>query len=216
MILFYAQTSPYVKKVLSVAIEVGLGTEIECVDVDTSVETPALRQANPLSRIPTLVDGDVAVYDSPVICDYLCRKAGNVSLRPQDPDAQLRDARLQALADGVMDSTRAVRQERMRSPEKQVASVIERQVLAVSHALDVLDAEAAALDGVVTIGTLAAGSALDYVDFRLGDLNWRDTRPALAAWYAAFTQRPSMQHTALRDAQTGPAAFLAWRAAQGK
>jgi glutathione S-transferase len=31
-----------------------------------------------------------------------------------------------------------------------------------------------------------------YLDFRFGDLSWRDGHPRLAAWHAAFDARPSV------------------------
>ena len=34
-----------------------------------------------------------------------------------------------------------------------------------------------------TIGEITVGCALGYLDFRLPDLDWRGTRPKLAAWY---------------------------------
>jgi len=39
------------------------------------------------------------------------------------------------------------------------------------------------------------GCALSYLDFRHGDRNWRAGRPALAAWYGAFSARDSMAQT---------------------
>ena len=45
------------------------------------------------------------------------------------------------------------------------------------------------------IGQIATGCALAYLDFRLGTRDWRGDRPALAGWFAEFTQRPSMQAT---------------------
>jgi glutathione S-transferase len=36
----------------------------------------------------------------------------------------------------------------------------------------------------------------DYLDLRGGAGVWRDTRPALAAWYARFSERPSRQASA--------------------
>ena len=43
------------------------------------------------------------------------------------------------------------------------------------------------------IGTIAVGCALWYMDVRFADLGWRDRSPRVASWYAAFSQRPSMQ-----------------------
>jgi len=49
-------------------------------------------------------------------------------------------------------------------------------------------------DGL-TIGHVAIGCALGYLDFRFAADQWRQGRPKLAAWYEAFAQRPSMVAT---------------------
>ena len=65
----------------------------------------------------------------------------------------------------------------------------------VASALDMLEKEAADLDGPITIGQIAVGCALGYMDFRFADDNWRGSRPKLAKWYEGFSARPSMQAT---------------------
>ena len=45
------------------------------------------------------------------------------------------------------------------------------------------------------VATVAAACALGYLDFRFPDLNWRQDNPKLAAWYATFSERPSMKQT---------------------
>ena len=52
------------------------------------------------------------------------------------------------------------------------------------------------LSGPIEIGQIAVGCALGYLDFRHGARNWRDGRPALAAWYETFSAHPSMIATA--------------------
>jgi glutathione S-transferase len=42
---------------------------------------------------------------------------------------------------------------------------------------------------------MALAAALGYVDFRLSAQNWRTSRPLLAAWVDAFSQRTSVQAT---------------------
>ena len=74
-----------------------------------------------------------------------------------------------------------------------------RQEGKITRALDRLESEAAAMGDTVDLSTIAVGAALGYVDFRLGHLNWRDGRPALAAWYEAFAKRPSMAGTVPSD-----------------
>ncbi len=45
----------------------------------------------------------------------------------------------------------------------------------------------------MTLGCIAVGCALAYLDFRFAADDWRSGRPALAAWFEGFSQRPSMQ-----------------------
>ena len=74
--------------------------------------------------------------------------------------------------------------------------VIDGQWLKISRALDAIEARwMAHLAGPLCMGQIAVGCALGYLDFRHADRNWRSERPALAAWYATFAQRPSMTAT---------------------
>ena len=59
-----------------------------------------------------------------------------------------------------------------------------------------LDDEAQALiDTPLTIGQIAIGCALGYLDYRFEALHWRSDAPRLAAWYAMLARRPSWQAT---------------------
>ena len=51
------------------------------------------------------------------------------------------------------------------------------------------------LSGPLTIGQVGMGCALEYLDLRHSDRDWRSDVPALAAWQAEFSERPSMQAT---------------------
>ena len=70
---------------------------------------------------------------------------------------------------------------------------IDRHTAAMEAALDAL--ERVKFSESPTIGEIAAGVALGYVDFRFKDLDWRATRPKLSAWYGKFSQYPAMQAT---------------------
>ena len=82
-----------------------------------------------------------------------------------------------------------------RTPEQRSQRWVDRQALAITSALDRLEAEADELGEPPTIGEIAAACALGYRDFRFADVDWRTTRPRLAAWYEAFRKRPSMRQT---------------------
>jgi hypothetical protein len=52
--------------------------------------------------------------------------------------------------------------------------------------------------GEVTAGAIAIGAAASYMDFRHGDLDWRENHPKLAQWFTSFSARPAMQETRLQ------------------
>src|SRR5262249_11468254 len=45
---------------------------------------PEYLAVNPMGRVPTLVDGDLTLWESNAICTYLCDKQGETSLYPRD------------------------------------------------------------------------------------------------------------------------------------
>ena len=76
---------------------------------------------------------------------------------------------------------------------------MERQRSVVVRALNALEDEIEALLGDITIGQIAVGCALAYLDFRYVDEDWRLDRPLLAEWFEVFDQRPSMTATIPKD-----------------
>lgn len=197
MKLYHSPTSPYVRKVLMTAIELGLRERIELVPVHNSPVEPsaALNQTNPIGKIPALItDEGVEFYDSPVICEYLDSLQG-ARLFPVSGPARWDVLRQQALADGIMDAAVLVRYETwLRPAELRWDDWTEGQTSKIERALDVLEGQVVGLAGL-TIGTISIACALGYLDLRLGHLVWRDRRPQLSSWLADFAQRPSFQST---------------------
>lgn len=79
-------TSSNVMKVLWAAAELGL--EYERVDAGMAfgvVDTPEYRAMNPNGRVPTLVDGDLTLWESNAIVRYLAAKHDAGGLWPTDP-----------------------------------------------------------------------------------------------------------------------------------
>ncbi len=103
----------------------------------------------------------------------------------------------QSLADGMTDAALLERYETtLRPPALMWPEWRDGQHDKVVKSLDRLERTAADLAERVDIGTISIGCALGYLDFRFADLGWRDARPRLAAWYAAFAKRPAMAATA--------------------
>jgi glutathione S-transferase len=105
MKLHWSPRSPYVRKVMIVAHELGLADRIETVRTVVGGMTPhlALMRDNPLGKIPTLVlEDDTVLYDSPVICEYLDTLHDGPKLFPPWPK-RLTALRRLALGDGMLD-----------------------------------------------------------------------------------------------------------------
>jgi glutathione S-transferase len=197
MTLHWSPRSPYVRKVMIAAREMGLQDRLRTVRTVVGGTTPhrGLMQINPLGKIPTmeLEDGTV-LYDSPVVCEYLDTLHDGPKLFPVAwPERGVALRRL-ALGDGMLDAALPWLGERFRPPEKQSQPHMDLWRAKLVACVDALEQEAGALgEGPLTIGHLAIGVALAYLDFRFDELHWRDGRPRLAEWHTTFNARESVQ-----------------------
>ncbi len=196
MKLYSNPASPFARKCRVIAHE--LSIKLEEIDV-AARDDESLRKLNPLKKIPILIlDDGSAIFDSAVICEYLNEFAGGKFFpgmsvwRPTS--GRWRAQSLQALCDGIMEAAVACRYELIQPEERRNPDFIARYLATVKAGLDAL--ERVKFAEVPTIAEIAAGCALGYLDFRYGDLKWRDTHPKLAEWFAKFSQHPSMRATA--------------------
>jgi glutathione S-transferase len=200
MKLHYSLASPFVRKVMAVAIETGLDGRLERAQLTTTPVKPDadLIRDNPLGKIPCLVTDEGAVlYDSRVICEYLDTLHDGAKMFPGAGPGRWTALRRQAEGDGIMDAAVLARYETFVRPEEhRWDEWLEGQRQKFRRALDALEAEAGDFGNTVDIGTITTGCALGYLDFRYGDEDWRATRPKLAAWFEWFGKRPSMVRTA--------------------
>jgi len=199
MKLYFSPTSPYVRKVMIAAHELGIADKIELLG---SAAHPINRDKtiiaqNPLGQVPTLITDDgTVIADSRVICSYLNDLAKG-SVLPADPKARLRAEIDQALADGILGALLILRYETVVRPEPMrwadwIAGQWDKVATTLSHF------EANLPGGRVDIGVITLASALSYIDLRFPEHDWRGKYPGLAGWYATFEQRPSMQATELK------------------
>jgi glutathione S-transferase len=199
MKLHWSPRSPFVRKVMIVAHEAGLADRIECVRTvaATTKANDELMADNPLSKLPTLVlDDGTAIYDSPVICEYFDRQHGGLKLFPEPFAERLVALRRQALGDGMLDFLLLWRNELSRPAEHQSRVHLETYAVRRRATLATLEKEAPALAAsAFSIGHIATGCALLYLDFRFPGDDWRAGHPKLAAWAATFSARPSVRAT---------------------
>jgi len=193
--------SPFVRMTIVTAHEVGLGARVEHIVENTNPAqvNPRLARLSPVGKIPILeTDHGHGLYDSRVIIEYLCHTAGNSTLIPDDGVKRFRVLTLQALGQGMADAAVAYRYETAARPKGlQWQDWMDRTLTRINAGLD--DVEANWMDSLaeVNAGAIAVGVTLSYVDFRMGDFGWRNTRPKLASWHEGFSKRDSMVKTAL-------------------
>jgi glutathione S-transferase len=192
MKLAYSPNSPYVRKCHVCAIRRGIDDRIELWTIPTA--DPALAAVNPLSKVPTLITDDgMALYDSPVICEYLDSIGDAPRLIPPPGPARWRALTLAALGDGILDATQPRRREVALPQDEGRQAYIAQQQGKVARALDVLENER--LGMLETIGDVAVACALGYLDFRYPHEPWRPGHPKLEAWYAKVAAMPAMART---------------------
>lgn len=200
MKLHWSPKSPYVRKVMVCAHELGMLPRLELVRSVAAMlkPNPAIMADNPLSKIPTLVREDGStLFDSVVICEYLNDLAGG-TLFPAQGEARWQALRWHAFGDGLLDTLILWRNERER--EQPLKALLDAFELKARACLKLLDEEAQALDRApFSIGSLTIGCALGYLDYRFASFGWRDQAPRLAAWYATLCERPSFKSTEAVD-----------------
>lgn len=196
LVLRSSPASPFGRKVKMAAIELGLMDRIEIVVADTNDPNEALREQNPLGKIPTLVlDDGTTLFDSRVIVDYLDHLSGGGKLVPNG-EARFAQLRLQALADGIADAALLkVYEGRFRPEAEHNASWVAHQDGKVARGLASLETKPPHFEDRPRIGEIALACALGYLDLRFAG-SWRAAYPALVAWLDDFAARvPAFETT---------------------
>ena len=198
MKLYQMPASPYVRKVLITAIELGLEGRIEQIaakphPIRRNMELVAL---NPLGQIPTLrLDDGETLSDSRVICEYFAAQVPGQTLFPEGP------RRWQALAeqsncDGLLAACLSIRYERSTRPEElQSADWVGGQMLRIEAVLDLLETRWQTPPDGFDIGHVSVACVLGYLAFRFPEIEIAPRWPALARWGASVSARPSVLAT---------------------
>ena len=195
MKLYHSPTSPFVRKVMACAIMHGLDAQITLVPTNAHVSPDELTADNPLSRVPCLVTDDgFALYDSPVICEYLDEISQDIPMLPPKGALRWRALKLQALGDGMMDAAVGRLLESRKPADAARETYIARQKGIVARCLDHLEADVPSAHP--DLGTLTIACALGYLDLRFADDAWRDGHAKLAAWFERISELPALSRTA--------------------
>lgn len=197
MKIFYSSASPFVRKTMIVAEELGINDRIERLPAAAS---PVKRDTNilpynPLAQVPTFfTDDEQVLFDSKVICEYLnTTYKGNLFGNEQTRWKMLTD---HAAADGIIAAALLVRYELLARPQQlQWQEWLDGQTDKITTTLQYFEDKAKELEDRIDIVTITLACAVDYLDFRLPDYNWQGRFPTLKTWYEKFSVRPSIATT---------------------
>jgi glutathione S-transferase len=195
--------SPYVRKVL-VCLELkGIAYEVD--HIVPFFGDDRFSKLSPLRRIPVLVDGDLVLTDSSVICEYLEDLKPEPALYPKDVRDRARARWLEEFADTRMGDVfiwRYFNQIAIRPSvwgEKGDKALVEKTLTEdIPAALEYLEAQAPAEGfrfGAVSIADIAPACFLRtaaFVRFQVDAVRW----PRTAGWMGRTLATPSFKKLA--------------------
>jgi len=190
MKLLYTKRSPYARKVRVIALEKNI--PLELVDEDLQKKSQRLLDANPLGKVPTLIlDNGTAIFDSPVICQYLDNLNDKAVMVPREALERIEVLKWEAFADDLMAAAINLYMEHLRHPNdfhKEFTATLEKNILSaygyIGKNLDQLKS--------FNLASIAVASAIGYAHFRLPHLK---VRGSLSQWFEEISKRPSVAQT---------------------
>ncbi|EJU03788.1 glutathione S-transferase [Dacryopinax primogenitus] len=198
--LYYSPNSPFARKVLIVARELGLYSQLQLqlVAPNPTVRVPELHVHNPLAQVPTLVTPDHGViFDSGVIVQYLDVLAGGGKILPPSGDLKRYEAlTYDHLCNGTLGAMLLVRYESaVRTLEQHSEPWVTGQLSKAQRGIQRLsELHLPDISGpVLSLQAVDLLVVVWYLDRRFGHLNWREWEGAkvLAEWYEHAEKRQS-------------------------
>jgi glutathione S-transferase len=198
MILYSGPLSLFTGKVRIALDEKGIDYELESVPFSRAGYTPKhpkVLELNPKQQVPVLVDGDVVVYDSTIILEYLEETHPTPALYPREPGRRGRCRVMEAAADEIFfPSVWELIREVFYKPDGQG-----RDVVAVAAAKTAIAAHYDGLERRLGAQAYLCGDVsvadIGYFMFitsaaSLGQ-GLTETHPGLQAWYGRVLARPA-------------------------
>ena len=202
MLLYSAPLSLFARKVEIALGEKGLAYDRVLVPFTQtkgySPKHPAVLAANPKAQVPVLVDGDLTLYDSTVILEYLEDAYPEPALYPRDPTERARCRLLELEADEVllapvralMFRTEPPGPDASRRQQQEIEAGKAEALIGANHQM--LDNKLAGRDflrGMFTVADIATFMIVHYA-LRLGDPNL-PRASNLGRWYERLAKRPA-------------------------
>lgn len=197
MKLLLNKTSPYARMVRIVMLEKGLADRVELCWCDPWIDDEQLLAENPVGRIPTLVsDPGVPLTESLLIAHYLNDQDEGENLLPEARKEQV--LQLAGLGLGLMDAAfSTVISRKYLNDEANDSVLSQRRLNAIERTLESLQSsmDRYSPPHEISLGDIAVAVALDYILFRLPQLDTAKRYPTLEVWRLNVTERQSFQST---------------------
>lgn len=197
MLIRTSFASPFGRKARIAVSVLGLDGKVKAEPATTTDSSDPLRQQNPLGKVPVLIlDDGSALYDSPVILEYLDHLVGGGKIIPTDFRQRIDALKLQALADGILDASILIVYEgRYRPAEKHEQKWLDLQQGKIDRGLAALEAAPPGIDAPPNVGQITLACALAYREFRFPGTLQKNC-PRLVAWLKDFAARvPAFEAT---------------------
>jgi glutathione S-transferase len=202
MLIIGSHVSPYVRKVLVALALKGVAHEVD--PITPFFGNDDFSKLSPLRRIPVLIDGDLVLNDSTVICEYLDEAYPEPALMPASPVDRARARWLEEFADSRLGDLiiwrfffRKVVAPRVFKREPDAAEIAQVTDVELPEALDWIEARAP-VDGFL-FGHLCTADITYACFFRNALLaGWTIDAarwPRTAAWIARVEAVPAFADT---------------------
>jgi len=201
LVVYEHPLSPYAQKVKIALDEKGISYETRMpAAIGTGQPDREFLKANPRGEVPALIDGDVAVFDSTIILEYIEDKWPEPALLPQDPPGRARARMIEEVMDTAFEPINwglgEIRW--FKRAEGERARTLEARAMAQARGLYTwLTRE---LDGREWFGTPHFGwadlSVVPYLNGASGLGIGPEADSALGRWLARANARPSVAKAA--------------------
>jgi len=201
MQLYFSPNSPYARKVRIVLKEKGL--DCREIPMDTGNPPPEFPKHNPNLRVPVLVDGAHALFESNIIVEYLLKTyPGKPSGQPPlaagmtRPERHWDDMLVLNCIETMLDSGLNLFQLRKNGVAADQAAYLRTEASRMQSDLDWLEQRATPegfVPGVMSVQDMNLVCALNWINFRK-PIEWQG-RPKLRAILGRYQERPAFKTT---------------------
>lgn len=199
MKLYYTKSSPYALCVRILVSKIVIEDKLDFILTHPFNNQEDFLQANPLGKVPCLIDSDQSIVDSEVICDYLDANYNNGELfNPIYADWRLKS--LYSICSGLMDACVLRRMESLRKEEKTGSEFWwQRHTTAIQRSLLYIEKQLEIIPNSFSILHINLLSNLSYLNFRHQDIDWQRDYPLLKQFYQSFSSKNCVVANTLND-----------------